>query len=88
MGFFTDKLIAAMFGGGYTCSKCGKKMIFEDDNESILLCESCGHSVMLEMYGAEDEEDYNSLYPRKEEWFDDDEDDDEEDNYDDEDDWH
>jgi len=79
MSFFNDKLIEAMFGGGYKCSQCGKKMIFEDDNESILVCESCGHSVLLELYGAEDEEDYDSLYPRKEDWFDDEDDEEDDD---------
>lgn len=72
MGFFTDKLVEAMFGGGYTCSKCGKKMVFENENEDILVCNSCGHSVMLELYGSEDEEDYDSLFPPKEEDEDDD----------------
>lgn len=71
MGFFTDKLVEAMFGGGYTCSKCGKKMVFETENEDILICNSCGHSVTLEMYGQEDEEDYDSLYPTKEDIEDD-----------------
>lgn len=66
MGFLSDKLIEAMFGGGYVCSKCGKEMIFENEFEDVLVCESCGHSVLLEMYGQEDEEDYDSLYPRYE----------------------
>lgn len=72
MGFFTEKLVEAMFGGGYTCSKCGKKMVFENENEDILVCSSCGHSVMLELYGSEDEEDYDSLFPLKDEDEDDD----------------
>lgn len=67
MGIFNKKLINAMFGAGYTCTKCGNEMVFETENEDILVCNMCGHSVMLEMYGLEDEEDYDSLYPTKEE---------------------
>ena len=74
MGFFNEKRIEAMFGGGYTCSKCGKKMVFEDKYEDTLVCESCGHSIFAEMYGQEDEEDYDSLYPRYEDNFDDEDD--------------
>lgn len=71
MGLFNDKQIEAMFGGGYTCSKCGAKMVFEDKWEDTLVCNNCGHSVALELYGAEDEEDYDSLYPRQEDVADD-----------------
>ncbi len=67
MGFFNEKQIIGMLTRNYTCSECGEKMEFEDENEEILICIKCGHSVDLEHYGLENEEDYESLYPTKEE---------------------
>lgn len=67
MGFFNDKLAEALFSGNYVCSECGAKMEFEDEYEDILVCPTCGHSVELDRYGAENDEDYDALYPTKEE---------------------
>lgn len=67
MGFFNDKQIEAMFGGGYFCSECGSKMEFEDEWEDILICPKCGHSIDSDHYGFENEEDYDALFPTKEE---------------------
>lgn len=76
MSFFNEKQIAAMFGGTYVCSKCGAKMEFEDEAEDILVCPTCGHSVDLDLYGSEDEEDYSALYPTEDDIFDEEEDED------------
>lgn len=65
MGFFNELLSLALESGQYICSECGGMMEFEDEDEDILVCPSCGHSVELEHYGFEDEE-YDSLYPTKE----------------------
>ena len=66
MGFFNDKLAEALFGGGYICSECGADMEFEDEYEDTLVCLKCGHSVDLEHYGFENDEDYDALHPTKE----------------------
>lgn len=42
-------------------------MQFEDEWEDILVCLECGHSVELEQYGMEDDEEYEALYPTREE---------------------
>lgn len=42
-------------------------MQFEDEWEDILVCLECGHSVELERYGMEDNEEYEALYPTREE---------------------
>lgn len=76
MGFFNEKLVKAMFSGEYTCNECGEKMEFEDEMEDILVCPHCGHSVDLDDYGCEDDEDYENLYPTREEVLGIDEDDD------------
>lgn len=77
MNFFNDALRDALFTGRYVCSQCGAKMEFEDEHEDILVCPSCGHSVELERYGFENDEEYEALYPTKEEvlGYDDDEED-------------
>lgn len=67
MSFFNDAQINALLTGRYICSQCGAKMKFEDKNEDILICPSCGHSVDLEHYGFENDEEYEALYPTKEE---------------------
>jgi hypothetical protein len=38
-------------------------MEFEDENEDILICPSCGHSVDLDDYGSED--DFDDIIPDK-----------------------
>ena len=42
-------------------------MQFEDEWEDILVCLECGHSVDLDHYGMENDEEYEALYPTKEE---------------------
>ena len=61
MGFFNDLLSDALKSGRYTCSQCGARMEFEDENEDILICPSCGHSVDLDDYGSED--DFDDIIP-------------------------
>ncbi len=68
MGFFNDELSKALLTGDYICSDCGAKMFFEDEvTEDVLICPDCGHSVDLDHYGIENEEDYDALYPTREE---------------------
>lgn len=43
-------------------------MEFEDEWEDTLICPECGHSVDLEHYGFENDEEYDALYPSKEEF--------------------
>ena len=66
MSIFNEKQTKAMFDREYICSKCGKLMEFEDKWEDTLICSNCGHSVDLEKYGCENEEEYENLYPTKE----------------------
>lgn len=68
MGFFNDELVKALWSGVYICNKCGAKMEFEDDEwKDVLICPNCGHSVDLDHYGFENDEEYDALYPTKEE---------------------
>lgn len=67
MSFFNDAQKDALLTGRYICSKCGARMQFEDEWEDILVCLKCGHSVELERYGMEDDEEYEALYPTREE---------------------
>ncbi len=67
MSIFNKKQIEAMLGGNYICYRCGAEMEFEDEWEDALICPRCGHSVDLEHYGFEDDEEYEALYPTREE---------------------
>lgn len=67
MSIFNEEQIKAMFSREYICHECGHLMGFEDEWEDILVCSHCGHSVDLDDYGCEDEEDYRNLYPTREE---------------------
>lgn len=67
MSFFNDAQKDAMITGRYICSECGALMIFEDEYEDVLICPECGHSVEFEHYGFENDEEYEALYPTKEE---------------------
>lgn len=67
MSIFNEKRIEAMFSGDYICSECGAKMEFEDEWEDTLVCPQCGHGVDLEHYGFESDEEYEALYPTREE---------------------
>jgi len=65
MGFFTENVVKALLTGIYKCSKCGSRMEFEDDDHSSLICPNCGHSIDIDDYDHENE-DYETLYPTKE----------------------
>ena len=67
MGFYNDKLAEALFSHNYICHECGEQMEFEDEWEEVLVCPKCGHSVDLEEYGFEGTDEYEKLYPTKEE---------------------
>ncbi len=67
MSFFNDAQKDALLTGRYICSECGAKMQFEDEWEDTLVCLECGHSVDLDHYGMENDEEYEALYPTKEE---------------------
>ena len=67
MSFFNDAQKDALLTGRYICSKCGARMQFEDEWEDVLVCLECGYSVELERYGMEDDEEYEALYPTREE---------------------
>ncbi len=71
MNLLNNAQIEALLTGRYICSECGELMEFEDEWEDTLVCPHCGHSVDLEHYGFEKDEDYDALYPTKEEVCDD-----------------
>lgn len=66
MSFFNDAQKDALLTGRYICSECGAIMQFEDEWEDTLVCLGCGHSVGLEHYGIENDEEYEALYPTRE----------------------
>lgn len=86
MSIFNRAQILAMLTGHYYCSECAELMEFENENEDTLICPHCGHSVDLDHYGFENEEEYEALYPTKEEVCGEDDEDNEEDNDEDDDD--
>lgn len=51
----------------YICHECGHLMEFEDEWEDTLVCPHCGHSIDLDDYGREGNEEYENLYPTREE---------------------
>ena len=67
MSIFNEKQIEAMFSGEYICRECGAKMEFEDDWCAVLICPECGYEVDIDYYGFESEEEYDALFPTKEE---------------------
>lgn len=77
MGFFNNTVKEALLTGKYICSVCGSNMEPEDEWADVLVCQKCGHSIDYERYGFENDEDYDALYPTKEEvmGYDEDEDD-------------
>ena len=79
MSFFNEKRIKTMSSGNYICSQCGANMEFEDEWEDTLVCPKCGHDIDVDRYGCERDEEYEALYPTKEEvvGYDEEEDDDE-----------
>ena len=42
-------------------------MEWEDEWEDTLVCPKCGHSMDSDHYGFASEEEYNAMYPTKEE---------------------
>lgn len=71
MSFFNNSQIEGLFTGRYICNECGGHMEFEDEWEDTLVCPNCGHSVDLDHYGFEKDEDYDALYPTKDKVCDD-----------------
>lgn len=65
MSFFNDAQRDGLLTGRYICSECGGLMEFEDEWEDTLVCPACGHSVDLEHYGMENDEEYDALYPTR-----------------------
>ena len=65
MSFFNEKQVEGLLTGRYICQECGAEMEFENENEDTLVRLKCGSSIDLDHYGMTDEE-YDSLYPRKE----------------------
>lgn len=61
MSFFNDAQRDGLLTGRYICSECGGLMEFEDEWEDTLVCPACGHSVDLEHYGMENDEEYDVL---------------------------
>lgn len=66
MSFFNDAQVEALLTGRYICRECGAIMQFEDEYEDTLVCPECGYSEDSDRYGMSDEE-YDALYPTKEE---------------------
>lgn len=63
MGFF-DYLLNHVSGvSDYTCPKCGGNMKFADDE--VLMCEKCRYSTEVDDYDSDEE--YDNLYPTREE---------------------
>lgn len=58
MSIFNEEQIKAMFSREYICHECGHLMEFEDE---------WGHSIDLDDYGREGNEEYENLYPTREE---------------------
>ena len=73
MSMFNEKQIEGLLTGNYYCKECGTLMVFEDEWRETLVCPECSYETDLDRYGFEDEE-YDLLYPLKEEYFDEDDD--------------
>lgn len=63
MSIFSEKRWLAYETGKFICTKCGAEMKFTDKWEETLLCPKCGYRIETEMYGFEDEEEYDALFP-------------------------
>jgi len=63
MSIFNEKRWLAFETGKFICAKCGATMKFTDKWEDRLLCPKCGYEIELELYGIDDEEEYDALYP-------------------------
>lgn len=62
MSFFNDAQRDGLLTG---------RLEFEDEWEDTLVCPACGHSVDLEHYGMENDEEYDALYPTRDQICDD-----------------
>lgn len=58
MSIFNEEQLKAMFSREYICHECEHLMEFEDE---------WGHSIDLDDYGREGNEEYENLYPTREE---------------------
>ncbi|CAK7007374.1 MAG: hypothetical protein EUB_01552 [Eubacterium sp.] len=67
MSSFNETAIKAFVTRKYVCNECGAAMEFEDEWEDVLICPECGHEIESERYGLEDDEEYETLFPTKEE---------------------
>ena len=67
MSIFNEEQIKAMFSREYICRGCGHFMEFEDGWEDTLVCPHCGRSMDLDDYGCESDDEYENLYPTREE---------------------
>lgn len=67
MSFFNAAQIEAFKTGIYICPECGGIMEWEDEWEDTLVCPKCGHSMDSDHYGFASEEEYNAMYPTKDE---------------------
>lgn len=63
MSIFNEKRWLAFETGKFICAKCGATMKFTDKWEDKLLCPKRGYEIELELYGIDDEEEYDALYP-------------------------
>ena len=82
--FFNKKQIEAFETGQYWCDKCGSIMEFEDeDSHDILICPCCGAETDVDHYGFDSDEEYEALYPTREEVLGEEDDDEPEETYDD-----
>lgn len=66
MSFFNDAQIKGMETGLYPCPECEAAMEWEDEYREVLICPNCGYEDTLDRYGFTDEE-YEALYPIKDE---------------------
>lgn len=64
--FFNEKRRKALETGIYICPKCNHVMEFENEWEDTLVCPHCGHDLDVEKYGFDSDEEYENLYPTKE----------------------
>lgn len=53
---FNKARTEALISGDYFCPNCGEKMVWEDEDREVLLCENCGESMNSDEYGLSEEE--------------------------------
>ena len=67
MSIFNEEQIKAMFSREFICHGCGHFMEFGGGWEDTLVCSRCGHGIDLDDSGREGDEEYENLYPTREE---------------------